>query len=112
MNKGTSSGRPFVHENVVLELKLLPKSELRSDFLNLAVADAGCARTNASAGTGHHRADTLQVDVPAAVGHVMCVTDFVTKLRTFAANFANSCHGKGRLLISLRAAQKYSRTQT
>ena len=40
---------------------------------------------------GPHR---LQINVPAPVGDAVRVTDFVTKLRTFAANFANSCHLK------------------
>jgi hypothetical protein len=36
--------------------------------------------------------DGLQVDIPAAVGHVMGVAHFMPELWSPAANFTNSCH--------------------
>ena len=63
-----------------------------SDFLDFAVADAGSAGAEALVGAVDDGADGLLVDVPAAIGHVVGVAHFVAELRTFAANFTNSCH--------------------
>lgn len=62
------------------------------DFI---AADAGSAGAQMLAGTVHNRANTLQVHVPTPIADVVGVTDFMTKLRTFAAYFANSCHFLG-----------------
>jgi hypothetical protein len=64
-------------------------------FLNLAVANARCARANPLRRAGNHRAHRLQIDIPAALRHVMSVADFVAELGTFTANIANSCHETG-----------------
>ena len=66
--------------------------ESLSGFLDFSVADTGRARTNVLAGPIENRANTLQVYIPATVGHVVRVTDLVSKLRTLAANFTYSCH--------------------
>ena len=58
----------------------------------LAAAKAAGANPHAlvaSLGLGMYRA---QIDVPAPPRDVMRVTDVVTKLRAFAADFANLCH--------------------
>jgi hypothetical protein len=60
--------------------------------LDLAVADAGRANTNAPRGAFYQRADLLKIDVPAALGDVVGVAYLVTELRAPTANFANSCH--------------------
>lgn len=43
----------------------------------------------AGLGLGMHRA---QIDVPAPTGDVVRVTDVVTELRAFAADFTDLCH--------------------
>ena len=65
--------------------------ELRR-FLNLAVTNAGSARTDALVRPGDHRTHGLKVDIPAPIRHVVGVADFMSKLRTLAAHIANSCH--------------------
>src|SRR6185437_15075661 len=65
-----------------------------SGFLYFAAANAGRACAQALVRAIYDGPHRLQINVPAPVGDVVRVTDFVTKLRTFAANFANSCHLK------------------
>ncbi len=60
--------------------------------MDFAVANAGSAGAEAFVGPGDDGAYSLQIDVPATVGHVMGVADLVSELRTFATNFTNSCH--------------------
>ena len=62
------------------------------DLLNLAGFDAGCADAQALAGAVDHRADTLQVQIPAALRDIMGVADPMTELGPTAADFTNSCH--------------------
>src|ERR1700722_15033601 len=62
------------------------------DFLNLAVADAGRAGANALVRSSDDRPHRLQINVPAAIGHVMSVAHLMSELRTFAAHFTNSGH--------------------
>lgn len=57
--------------------------------LNAAGADAQALV--AGLGNGAHGA---QVHIPAAAAHVMGVADLISKLRTFAADFANLCHDR------------------
>src|ERR1035437_4010841 len=57
-------------------------------LLDAARPDAGCADTNVLAYSVNHRADALQVRVPAAAAGVICVADYVAEVRPFAANFA------------------------
>jgi CheY-like chemotaxis protein len=63
-----------------------------SYFLNLPVADAGCADPHAPGGAIYQGANRLQVQIPAAIGHIVGVADPVSELRSAAANFTNSCH--------------------
>ena len=42
-----------------------------------------------------------QVDVPAPLAHIVGVTDGVTELRPFAANFTYSCHNSVEFLPGL-----------
>ena len=51
-------------------------------LLNLAVADARGAHANVLGGAVDHRVNVLQVDVPAALGHIMRVAHLVAELRT------------------------------
>src|ERR1035441_3014540 len=67
---------------------------LRS-LLNLVRPDAGRARPQPSTGPIHNRAHALQVDVPAALGHVMGVADLIAELRPAAAYVAYLCHKTG-----------------
>jgi len=55
------------------------------DFLNFTVADAGRAGAQALMRSVDDRAHGLNIDVPAAVAHIVGVTDLMPKLRTFAA---------------------------
>src|SRR6478672_5141068 len=61
-------------------------------FNDLAGLKAGGADANALVGAVHAGAHGAQVHVPAAAAHVVSVADFVSKLRTFAADVANLCH--------------------
>ena len=61
-------------------------------FLDLAAFDAGSANTNALASAVYHRADVLQVDVPTALGYVVCVADPVAELRPTPADITYSRH--------------------
>lgn len=49
-------------------------------------------------------ANQLQIDVPAAVGHVMSVAHLVPELGLFAANFTNSGHFKTGSLSAVAGA--------
>ena len=62
------------------------------DFLNLAFTNAGGAHADAASGAVDEGADVLEVDVPAALGYIVRVTDAVAELRTAAADFTNSSH--------------------
>jgi hypothetical protein len=55
------------------------------DFLNFTVADAGSAGAQALMRSVHDSAHGLDIVVPAAVAHIMGVTDLMPELRTFAA---------------------------
>jgi hypothetical protein len=66
--------------------------------LDFAVADAGSAHADTAGGAGDQRANALQIDIPAALGNVVGVADFIAELGPSTANFANSCHFK-KLLI-------------
>jgi hypothetical protein len=61
-------------------------------FLDFSVADAGGAGAQALVRSGYYCPDGLKIHVPAAIRHVVRVTDFVAELRALAANFTNSCH--------------------
>jgi hypothetical protein len=63
-----------------------------ADLQDLTIANAGRAHTDALGSTLDEGTHRLQVDVPAAVGHVMSVTDPVAELRTATTHFANSRH--------------------
>ncbi len=66
------------------------KSNLRLD--DFAAAQAGGADAHAPVARGGFGADRTQVDVPAPLGHVMRVADFVAGTRLLAANFTHLCH--------------------
>jgi len=57
-----------------------------------AGTNAGSADANPYMAAVHNRPDALQVDVPAALGDVVRVTDLVAESRTLAAHFTNPCH--------------------
>ncbi len=61
-------------------------------LLDLPVTNAGRTHPHPLSHPVDNRADRLQVDVPAALGQVMGVTDSMAELGTPAANIANSCH--------------------
>jgi hypothetical protein len=77
------------------------KKELErlSDFLNFAGADAGCANANSAASPVYQRANRLQIDVPAPLGHVVGVADPIAELRAPSADLTNSCHKNKTLPI-------------
>jgi hypothetical protein len=62
------------------------------DLLNFAAANAGSANPHAFSSPIHQGADSLQIQVPAALGDVVGVTDLVTELRLAAAHIANLSH--------------------
>jgi len=61
-------------------------------FLNFVIADAARAGAKTLVRSINHRVHRLQIDVPAAVGHIVGVADFMPELWSPAANFTNSCH--------------------
>jgi hypothetical protein len=68
----------------------MSKTGLRlNDF---AAAQAGGADANTLASALHFGVDRAQIDVPAPLGHVVGVAYVISKLRPFAADFANLCH--------------------
>src|SRR3954467_9243580 len=81
-------------------------------FLDFAVADAGCAAANALAGAIDDCTDSLQVHIPSPFGDVVRVADLISELRTFAANFTNSCHWVETPGDLKRRAENQARTQT
>lgn len=72
--------------------------------MDFAAADAGCARAQALACPADHSANTLQVHIPPALGHIVGVADLIPKLRLFAANFTYLCHLKLNSRASLDAS--------
>ncbi len=54
-----------------------------------AVANAGSADTDALARTFHHSMNTLQIQIPAALGNVVRVADFMAELGSAAADITN-----------------------
>lgn len=45
-------------------------------------------------GAIHEGTHGLQIHIPPAIGHVVGMANLMPELRTFAANFTNSCHLK------------------
>jgi hypothetical protein len=65
-------------------------SQLR--FNHFAAAQAGCANSNALGSAFHPSVNRTQIYIPAPLGHVMGVTDVISKLRPLAAKIAYLCH--------------------
>ncbi len=59
---------------------------------DFAAAQAGGANADPLARALHLGVNRAQIDVPAPLGHVVGVADVISKLRPFAAYFANLCH--------------------
>ena len=75
-------------------LKTLRRFEILGLRLNdFAAAQAGSADTDALGSAFYAGMDRPQIYIPAPLGHVMGVTDVVSKLRPLAAEFAYLCHG-------------------
>ena len=67
-------------------------------FLNLAALDAGRAHANTLCGALHDYVYELEVHIPAAVGHVVRVTDPMPELRATPTNFTYFGHCRFPLL--------------
>jgi len=65
-------------------------------LLHFSAAQAGGADANPPGRALYLGVDRTQIDVPAPLGHVVGVTDIVSKLRPLAANFTNLCHDCSR----------------
>jgi hypothetical protein len=61
-------------------------------FLHLPVANAGSTHTQALSGSVHKGMDSMQVQIPATLRHIVSVADAVSKLRSTTANFTNFRH--------------------
>jgi hypothetical protein len=61
-------------------------------FLHAARPDAGRANSNMLSRSVHQRVDALQVRIPPSAPGIICVTDYVAKVRPFAAKFTLQCH--------------------
>src|SRR5947209_17266209 len=62
------------------------------DLLDFAGPDARCAHSEPPAGAFHQSANRLQIDVPAALRHVVRMTDPIAELRASSANLTNLRH--------------------
>jgi len=60
---------------------------------HFAAAEAGRANPNALGSALHPGVNRTQIYIPAPFGHVMGVTDVISKLRPLAAKIAYLCHG-------------------
>jgi hypothetical protein len=70
-------------------------------FLNLAGADARRANPDLLPHARHDRAHALQVWIPPAPPGVVCVADYVSVMRPFAAEITLQCHFSSRLIFYL-----------
>ena len=61
-------------------------------LLDLTAANTGRADANALAGPVDNGMDGLQIQIPAALGDVMGMTDTMPELRTATADFTNFSH--------------------
>ena len=68
------------------------RSLRQRSFLHLAVADARRADPNALSGALDEGVDRLQVQIPAAIGHIVGMADTMPELRSATAHFTNFCH--------------------
>ena len=59
---------------------------------DFAAAQAGSANANPLGGGAHAGMNCAQVNVPAALSHIVRVADTVSELRPFAAKFTYLCH--------------------
>ena len=71
----------------------------RSGLDDLAAAQAGRAHTNSPGARPHPGMNRTQIHIPAPLGHIVGVADFIAELRTAAAHFTNSRHDEGSLLL-------------
>ena len=85
-------------------------------LLYFAALEAVGANAHAPMRSLYDSAHGTQIHVPAALGHVVGVTDIVSKLRTFAAQFTYACHltslqigGLDRFILSGRKSQDFFR---
>ncbi len=61
-------------------------------FLHLAVANAGRADPNAFASALDDRVNSLQIQIPTTLCHIVGMADPMPKLRPSAADFTSFCH--------------------
>jgi len=61
-------------------------------FLHFAITNAGRAGADAAGSAVYQRANILQVDVPAALGHIVGVADAVAELGPSPAHFTYLSH--------------------
>lgn len=61
-------------------------------FLDFAATDAGSTNAQTLARTIYEGVNGLEIQIPAALGNVVGVTDTMPELRTTAADFTNFCH--------------------
>jgi hypothetical protein len=76
----------------------------RRRFLDFAVTDTGSAGAHTFSGTIDYRVHRLKVHIPASLGNVVGVTDFMPELRPTTAYFANFCHKNTLPARCLRAS--------
>ena len=61
-------------------------------FLDLATLDARSTHANALGSALHDGPDELQVQIPTTVGHIVGMTDSMSKLRTAPTYFTHFGH--------------------
>ena len=72
-------------------------------LLDLARLDAAGADADPLGGAVDQSLHCLQIDIPAALGHVVRVRNVVAELRSFAANLTYLCHLKAPNLSQVSA---------
>ena len=70
------------------------RSNRRSGLYDLACFDTAGADANALVPACNLSLDRAEIDIPAALGHIVRMRNLVTELRTLAADGANLSHDK------------------
>ena len=74
-------------------------------FLDLAVANARSTYANALGSAIDDGANALQIQVPAAFGHIVSVTDSISEFRPAPAHFTYFRHDRRSLTVEVPVYQ-------
>ena len=74
-------------------------------FLDLAVANTRSAYANTLGSAINDGADGLQIQIPAAFGHIVSVADSISEFRTAPADFTYFRHNRRSLRVEVPVYQ-------